>query len=239
MGLVWHSASPMGWIPTATGSPSTIKRAMDVLQAAHRQHWSYRLRLIRMHPRHERRHRKRRSHVGLLEPQHAQISFPGRDHQDERERPIVFDEHSEGHVTDLASRDTMERTHGRHLDSWAEPEVSAVVDETALRSSLERRASSQRSEPGHQRRRTSERIDDDVCLDLFALTGTSSSDPSIALSRRGRGHEIDDPRVGQHFDVGLGVHCSPKRDLEKRPASPDRDERLILAAPESPGRSSY
>ena len=102
-----------GLDPYGHGLAVHHERAMDVLQAAHREHWSYRLGLIRMYPWHERRHCERRSHVGLLEPQHSQLSFPGRDHQDECERPIVFDEHSEGHVADLASGDTMEGADGR------------------------------------------------------------------------------------------------------------------------------
>ena len=105
--------------------------------------------------------------------------------------------------------------------------MSAVVDETAFRSSLERWVGSERGEPRHQRRRTSERIDHEVRLDLPALTGTSPSDPNM-VSRVGRSHEIDDSGAGQHVDVGLIVHCSPKCELEEWPASPDRDERSIL-----------
>ncbi len=68
----------------------------------------------------------------------------------------------------------MERADSRHLYAWPEAEVPAVVDETALRSSLDGRTSTQRGEPGHQRGGSSKRIDNEVRLDLLTEIGASS-----------------------------------------------------------------
>ena len=120
----------------------------------------------------------------------------------------------------------MEGADSWHLHAWAEAKVSAVVDETALRSSLEGWASSQRSEPGHQRGGTSERVDYELRLDLLAAIGASPGNGNAArdVSR----YKPDHPCVGDEVDVGFALHGSPERAFEHCAASPDRDEQLIL-----------
>ena len=74
---------------------------------------------------------------------------------------------------------------------------------------------------------SSERVDDEVCLDRSTVRRPGPGDAHPAVPRRARTEEAGDPRSALDPHVRLGLGGGAQRALEHRPPDADGDERLV------------